>query len=265
MNSNNILKGFSAVLLATAIVGCSDNDEETKNSSDFATSAIEANYSVEVSESNKVIFQANFVNDKNSLELENGDVISIISDGEAIALEESISFGVATYSLVRTEKDPNDGGNYFFEFTRTSQEDADNSFVKVPEGFILVSPTDGVDNYEPGNGESFAIAWRQSDSSEFTPDSKEEFTLRYDFTCRNDSGTPSISKSVVEKVEDDGAHVVDLASILGAGDYDACSRFDIIAIRSTLDGVLDSELKSGSVTGLQVRTVEGSLDGLQLQ
>lgn len=264
MSSSNISKGFSAVLLATTIVGCSDNDEKTKNSSDFATSAIEANYSVEVSESNKVIFQANFVNDKSSLELENGDVISIISGNETIALEESISFGVATYRLTRTETDP--ASKYFFEFTRTSQEDADNSFVKVPDGFDLVSPTDGVDNYVPGNGESFAIAWRQSsDQSQPTPDSKEEFRLRYNFTCRNDSGTPSISNSVVEKVVDDGSHVVDLASILGSGDYDACSHFDIVAIRSTLDGVLDSELKSGSVTGLQVRTVEGSLDGLHLQ
>ena len=59
---------------------------------------------------------------------------------------------------------------------------------------------------------------------------------------------------------------MNLANILGAGDYDECSKFDIVAIRSDeVNGVLDSELKSGSTVGSQIRTVEGSLDGLQLQ
>lgn len=264
MNSTSVVKNLSLALLAMMVVGCSDKKDETKNSSDFATSAIEAHYIVEISEANKVIYQANFVHDKDSLELEDGDVISIETNSEKIALGETISSGTATYYLNRTETLL--ASRYFFEFTRNSQVDADGSYVKVPDGFDLVSPTDGVVGYIPSDGgASFTINWRQElDATVPVADEDEEFTLRYNFTCRNDSGTPSIESSYVEKVADDGSHVVNLANILGAGDYDECSKFNIIAVRSdSKGGVLDSAIKSGSTVGFQIRTVEGSLDGLQ--
>lgn len=264
MNLKSMAKSVSVALIATVMMGCSEKKDETKNSSDFATSAIEAHYLVEVAEANKVIYQANFVHDKNSLKLEGGDVISIETNSEKVALEESISSGTATYRLNRTETLL--ASRYFFEFTRSSQVDADGSYVKVPDGFNLVSPTDGIVDYIPNGGASFTINWRQEiDGTVPVADEDEEFTLRYDLSCRNDSGTPSIDKIYIEKVADDGSHVVNLANILGAGDYDACSKFNIIAIRSdSKSGVLDSALKSGSTLGSQVRTVEGSLDGLQL-
>jgi hypothetical protein len=264
VNSTSVVKSLSLALLATMVVGCSDKEDETKNSSDFATSAIEAHYVVEISEANKVIYQANFVHDKDSLELEGGDVISIETNSEKIALGETISSGTATYYLSRTETQL--ASRYFFEFTRSTQVDADGSYVKVPDGFNLVSPTDGVVGYVPSDGgESFTISWRELDTTVPVADEDEEFTLRYNFTCRNDSGTPSIESSYAEKVADDGSHVVNLANILGAGDYDECSKFNIIAVRSdSKGGVLDSAIKSGSTIGFQIRTVEGSLDGLQL-
>jgi len=265
MNSTSVIKIVSVALLATVMMGCSEKeDKKTKNSSDFATSAIEAHYLVEISEKNNVIYQANFIHDKNSLKLDGGDVISIETNGESIALGESIVSGKATYRSNRTETQV--ASRYFFEFIRATQADADGSYVKVPDGFNLVSPTDGVANYIPSGGTSFTINWRELDSSLPAADDDEVFTLLYEFTCRNDSGTPVIEKSYNETVDDDGSHVVDLAKILGAGDYDECKRFDITAIRrDAKGGVLDSALKSGSTVGTQVRTVKGSLDGLQLQ
>lgn len=263
MNSKAVVKSVLVTLMATIMMGCSDEADETKSSSDFVTSAIEAHYLVEVSEANKVLYQANFINDKSSLELENGDVISVVTNNETIALEESTGAGTATYRLIRTETQS--ASRYFFEFTRTSQEDADGSYVKVPNGFILTSPSE-TDGYIPVEGKAFTIQWRELTSEVPVPDEDEEFTLIYDFICRNDSGTPSIENRSAEKVVDNGSHVVNLANILGAGDYDECSKFDIVAIRSDeVNGVLDSELKSGSTVGSQIRTVEGSLDGLQLQ
>lgn len=246
---------FSSIFLFS---GCSNIENETKRSSDFSTEAIEAFYSIEVKENNQVTYQANFAHDGSSLELEGGDEVFVAIGSESLPLIESISFGVASYRLNRTEEF--EAGRYFFEFTRESQENADNSFVIVPEEFTLVTPLLVDSDYEPSDGQTFAISW----DAQGGVSADEEFTLRYDFDCRNDSGTPSISSSYVEKVEDDGAHTVDLAVVLGAGDYDQCSRFTIIAIRSNSDGNLDSALKSGSTVGAQVRTIEGSLEALQL-
>lgn len=250
-------------LLTTSMMGCADKDE-TKKSSDFATNAIEAKYLVEVSEAHKVVYQANFIHDDNSLELEGGDVITITSvASEKIALEANVSGGKATYRLSRTET--SDPTRPFFDFTRTSQTDATGSFVQVPNAFVLNSPTANNPDYVPSDGKQFTLSWTETSSAVPTPDDNEEFTLRYDFSCRNDSGNPSTSKTFIEKVVDNGTHVINLAAILGAGDYDACSQFDIIAIRSNAkSGTLDNELKSGSTVGSQIRTVKGSLDGLQL-
>ena len=251
-----------AVILTSVLVACTETGNEAKNSSDFATSAIEAFYSIEVAEDNKVIYRASFEHEDSSLDLENGDVISIAVGADSLAMEESMSFGYASYSLTRTENQV--ASKAFFEFTRTSQEDADGSFVKVPDAFVLTSPTSPSANFVPADGKSFGIMWREVTGDVPAPDAAEEFTLRYDFNCRNDSGTPSINSSYVERVDNDGSHVVNLTTILGAGDYDACSQFDIIAIRNNSDGNLDSALKSGSTVGMQVRTLEGALDGLQL-
>jgi hypothetical protein len=258
MAANKLYLIVTSFVIA-ALSGCSSTENETKSSNDFATSAIEAFYSIEVKENNQTTYLANFKHDGSSLELEGGDVISVAIGSESILLTESIGLGVASYRLDRTENALT--SKTFFEFTRTSQEDADGSFVKVPDGFTLVSPTSSSSAYSLVDGKTFNITWNAQAGGTATD---EEFTLRYDFDCRHDSGTPSISSSYVEKVEDDGSHQVNLGTILGAGDYDQCSRFNIIAIRSNSDGNLDSALKSGSVVGSQVRTIEGSLDGLQL-
>lgn len=257
------LYSFTAVLSLSLLSACSGNDNETKKSSDFATEAIEAKYTVEVLADNNVSFVANFEHDGSSLELEAGDEVSVDIGAESLPLIETVSAGTATYRLNRTETLI--ASKYFFEFLRESQTDADGSFVEVPEEFSLASPTSNLEAYRPVNGKSFVITWDERTAGD---GAGEEFTLRYDFDCRHDSGTPSISDSFVEKVEDTGSHLVNLLEILAEntdiGNYQACSRFDIIAIRSSTDGNLDGTLKSGSVVGSQVRTIEGSLDGLQL-
>jgi hypothetical protein len=243
----------------SALAGCSASDNETKASIDFATGAIEAFYSVEVKENNQVTYLASFVHDNSSLELEGGDEISVAIGGQSLPLIEHLGLGVATYRLDRTEDLL--ASQYFFEFTRISQENADASFVKVPNAFSLVTPLLSDSAYTPGDGKTISLTWDTNTGGDATD---EEFTLRYDFECRNNSGTPSINSIYVEKVADDASHTVDLETVLGAGDYDLCSRFKIIAIRSNSDGNLDAALKSGSTVGAQVREVEGSLDGLQL-
>ncbi|MEH6451072.1 MAG: hypothetical protein V7765_20570 [Oleispira sp.] len=254
----------SAMILSVGLLSaCSDTDKETKKSTDYATAAIEANYSVEVLEGKKVSYVANFGHDGSSLELEAGDKVTVEIGAESLSLIESISSGTATYRLNRTETLL--ASKYFFEFLRETQEDADGSFVEVPESFSLTSPTSITGAFRPANGKTFPISWDQRTGGD---DDGEEFTIRYDFDCRHDSGTPSISKSYVEKVEDTGEHLVNLLTVLAengeVGNYQACSRFNIIAIRSSTDGNLDGALKSGSVVGSQVRTIEGSLEGLQL-
>jgi hypothetical protein len=252
------------ILSVGFLTACSDTEKETKKSTDFATVAIQANYSVEVSEAHKVIYRANFSNGNDSLKLENGDVVSIsASSSESIALTETVSAGIATYSLARTET--SDPARPFFDFTRITQEDANNSFVIVPNGFVLASPTLGTPNYSPSDKKTFTVTWLETSSSVPVPDLNEEFKLRYDFTCRHSSGTPSIQSSVVEAPEDNGSHIVDLVKVLGTGDYAFCSQFDIIAIRSNAKtGSLARPIIDGSVVGSQVRTIKGSLSGLQL-
>lgn len=260
---SNTLYCSGLLIAASLLTACSDKDKETKKSTDFATGAIEAHYSVEVSEEHKVIYRANFVNDSNSLNLEDGDVISISAErSENIALNESISNGVATYSLVRTEI--GDPVRPFFDFTRTSQEDAKNSVVIIPKGFILSSPTKDTPDFSP-EGNQFTITWINSDNTTPAADINEEFTLRYDFTCRNSSGSSDIQGSVVEKPVDTGSHNISLAEVLGEGSYTFCSQFDIVAIRSDAkSGSLVQPIIRGSVVGSQVRAIKGSLSGLTL-
>jgi len=257
----------SAMILSVSLLSaCSDTDKETKASTDYTTAAIAASYSVEVVEGSKVSYFANFNHGDSSLALEAGDVISVVLASKSVPLNETIANGIATYSLIKTEvAGSTTSGKYFFEFLRETQEDADGSYVEVPSEFSLTSPTSVSGDFRPANGKSFAISWDERTGGDAAG---EEFTLRYDFDCRHDSGTPSISKSYVEKVEDTGTHLVNLLTVLAengeVGDYQACSRFNIIAIRSSTDGNLDGALKSGSVVGSQVRTIEGALDGLQL-
>lgn len=258
--------GCVVIVSASLLSACADK-KETKNSSDFATSAIEANFSVEVSEAHKVIYRANFFHDNNSLKLEGGDAITITAiASEKIALNEFVSGGIATYSLIRTETSDPSGTRPFFDFTRSSQTDSRGSVVPIPKGFVLSSPTAISSSYVPSGGKQFTITWRDTDSSKPTPDDNEEFKLRYDFSCRGDNGSPSTAKGFEETTLDDGEHVVNLATVLGAGAYDSCSAFNIIATRSDKkSGSLNRELGKGSTVGSQVRTIKGSLDGLHLQ
>lgn len=262
MNSNNVMKNMAVAVLATAIMGCADK-KETKDSSDFATSAIKAEYSVEVFDDLNVKYLAKFEHDGSSLELENGDKISVEIESESIELVENKFAGTATYSLNRTEARL--ASKYNFKFIRDTQTDADNSFVEVPSSFTLGSPTSSTKNYVPVDNKTFPITWDKRGSGD---DEGEAFTLRYDFDCRHQSGTPSTAGSYVEKVADDGGHTVNLVTILSKNnmveDYSACQKFNITAVRSSSDGVLDNALGKGSVSGSHVRVIEGSLSELRL-
>jgi hypothetical protein len=256
------------LIAASLLTACSDKDKETKKSTDFATGAIEAHYSVEVLEGTTVSYVANFKHDGSSLELEGGDVITVEVDSEQVPLIESVTAGIATYSLVKTDVDETrTAGKYSFEFVRETQEDADNSSVEVPNEFSLTSLTSPEASYRPENGKTFPIMWDKRTGGD---DDGEAFTIRYDFECKHQSGTPNISSSFVEAgIDADGTHLVDLTKVLAEGDnevadYDVCTRFDIIAIRSSTDGSLDLGFKNGSVTGSQVHTIKGSLHGLSL-
>ena len=255
------------LIAASLLTACSDKDKETKKSTDFATGAIEAHYSVEVLEGSTVSYVANFKHDGSSLELEGGDVITAEVDSQQVPLIENVTAGIATYSLVKTDVDETrTAGKYSFEFDRETQEDADNSQVEVPNEFTLTSPTSAGASYRPANDKSFIIEWDRHSGGD---DNGEAFTIRYDFDCKHQSGTPNISDSFAEIADDaEGSHLVDLTKILAKGDdevadYNTCTRFDIIAIRSSTDGILDVH-RAGSVVGSQVRTIKGSLHGLSL-
>ena len=112
----------------------------------------------------------------------------------------------------------------------------------------------------------FEIRW-QGDVA-VAIDSKQ-FTVRYDYDCRNGDNNSTAFGSYVEKfIEDDGEHTVNLNKVFGIqsgeSSFGRCDRFDITLIRSDSNDRLDPSLQTGSTIGSQVRyirelTIEGIL------
>lgn len=252
------LKKLVIAMLVSALAACTNSKvDEAKSSSDFATSAIDAYYSVEIMPDNEAHFTAKFFNSGDSLKLVGGDEIMVEIESENKSLIGSEAFGIVTYSLVTTPSTIDE--SYSFQFIRTTQESALDSLVNVPKSFTPTSPAEGAMVTAINN--TFALGW---DGSGDANPAEEKFMIIYSFDCRNESGSPSISDRYAEETDDDGVHTIDLNTVLGEGDYDQCSRFDITLIRSNANGLLDGGLKSGSTEGAQVRfikslTIEGIL------
>lgn len=257
------LKRIVIATLASVLAACSSDSQvnEAKDSSDYATIAIDAYYSVEVLAGNEVHFMAKFFNSGGSLNLVGGDDVAVAIESDDQSLIASEAQGIVTYSLVSSPDSEVD--SYPFKFIRTTQESALDSWVNIPKPFTPTSPIEGAAVSAVNN--TFALGW---DGSGDANPSEEKFMLIYSFDCRNESGTPSISDRYAEEIDDDGVHTVNLNTVLGitSGDdtYNQCSRFDITLIRSNVNGVLDSGLNSGSTEGTQVRFVKSlTIDDIQ--
>jgi len=253
------------------LLGCveKEDEEELKTSSDFATSEIEAHFAVEVmvdelTAENTVHFYANFYGNGQALELTAEDEVFAVINSTSEPLLSEEATGVANYRLVETLDAV--GPHYIFELSRVEQASAPSSMVIIPQAFQPTEPVSyttviAVDN-------TFPLKWLNvgvvdAVDSEADPEAaldSKQFTLRYDYDCRNGNSNSTAVGSYVEKfIEDDGEHTVKLNKVFGiqSGDssFGRCERFDITLIRSDSTDRLDSGLQGGSTVGAQVRYI----------
>ncbi|OUS40884.1 hypothetical protein A9R00_03750 [Oleispira antarctica] len=249
------------------LLGCveKEDDEELKTSSDFATSEIEVHYAVEVmvdeeAVENTVHFYANFYGNGQALELTGEDEVSVAINSTSEPLLSEESTGIANYRLVETVDAV--APHYIFDLTRTEQSNAPSSMVIIPQAFQPTHPVASTAVYAVDN--AFLLQWQNVGAvDEVDPEAvidSKQFTVRYDFDCRNGNSNSTAVGSYVEKfIEDDGEHTVNLNKVFGiqsgGSSFGRCGRFDITLIRSDSNDRLDPGLLGGSTVGAQVRYV----------
>ena len=249
------------------LLGCveKEDEEELKTSSDFATSAIEAHYAVEVmvdDAGNTVHFYANFYGDGQALELTAEDAVAVVINSTSEPLLSEESTGIANYRLI----EPLDtvAPHYIFELSRPEQSNAPSSMVIIPQAFQPTQPRANTQVYAVDN--TFPLRWQNvgvadaidpEADTEAVIDSKQ-FTVRYDYDCRNNNST-AVGSYVEKFIEDDGEHTVNLNKVFGIqpGDnsFGRCEYFEITLIRSDSSDRLDPGLQGGSTVGAQVRYI----------
>ena len=251
------------------LLGCvekkDDDDEALKTSSDFTTSEIEAHYAVEVIvdeevAGNAVHFYANFYGNSRALQLTGGDEVSVVINATNEPLLSGESTGIANYRLV--ESLDTVAPHYIFDLSRVEQANAPSSMVIIPQAFQPIEPLTNTAVSAVNN--TFPLKWQNvgitdAIDSEVAIDSKQ-FTVRYDYDCRNGDNNSTAFGSYVEKfIEDDGEHTVNLNKVFGIqsgeSSFGRCGSFDITLIRSDSTDRLDSSLQTGSTIGSQVRYV----------
>lgn len=244
---NKLLSG-SLLAFSTLMVGCSVSDDDPAQSSDFATSAIDAFYYFEVDADNGVAFRVNFEHDDKSLTLDGGDKAQVVSGDDTHSLSEVKSGSTVNY-VANVDEGSTLPANYQFQLLRDSQQDSDNSFVTVPISFDVNSPTTD-STIAATNNRYFTISWDDNGSD------NARFDLRFDFNCSRIDGTSAISSNrTYEDVADNGSYQVDLLDVVGNNSIQVCNDFDITAWRIRT-GALDlANLNGGSIRGAQVRQV----------
>lgn len=247
------------------LLGCveKEDDEELKTFSDFATSEIEAHYAVEVmvdETGNTVHFYANFYGNNQALELTGEDEVSVAINSTSEPLLSQGSTGTTNYRLV----EPLDvvAPHYIFELSRAEQSNAPSSMVIIPQGFQPTQPEANTVVYAADN--TFLLQWQNVGVADaIDPEAaidNKQFTLRYDYDCRNGNSNSTAVGSYVEKIiEGGGEHTVNLNKVLGipsgGSSFDYCDHFEITLIRSDSSDRLDPGLQGGSTVGAQVRYI----------
>ena len=242
---SNIRVFILSQITLLALTGCgeSSKDPDPLRSTDFATSAIDAEYSVDI-KLNNIQFRAKFTHDGDILKLDTGDSVHVFGNGIQYFLSETTVSGQTFY--IHSENVTPTPNSFNFVFRRTTQVDADLTIIPDPVSFNIDNIING-EALTPTNGK-VNITWSPASTS------SNRFFLQYHLSCRNQSGTPSIVRDFTEVVDDDGSHDINITQILGAGDYDLCTDFDITAQRERF-GSLDAALKSGSTIGRQIISV----------
>ena len=252
-------------LCLTVLVGCTSEEEESKASSDYTTSEIEAHYAVEVMVGEElaestVHFYANFYGSSQALELTGEDEVSVAINSTSEPLLSQESTGIANYRLVETLDTV--APHYIFDLSRTEQSNAPSSMVIIPQGFQPTQPVANTVVYAANN--TFLLQWQNVGLADAVdPEAalnSKQFTLRYDYDCRNGNSNSTAVGSYVEKfIEDNGEHTVNLNKVLGipsgGSSFDYCDHFEITLIRSDSNDRLDPGLQGGSTVGAQVRYI----------
>jgi hypothetical protein len=243
---SNIRVFILSQITLLALTGCggSSKDPDPLLSTEFATSAIDAEYSVDI-KLNNIQFRAKFTHDGDILKLDTGDSVHVFGNGIQYFLSETTVAG-QTFYIHSENVTPIPNSLFQFVFERTTQVDADLTVIPAPVSFKIDNIVDN-EALTPTNGK-VNITWSPASTN------SDRFFLQYHLSCRNQSGTPSIDRNFTEQVGDDGSHDINITQILGAGDYDFCSDFDITAQRERF-GSLDAALKSGSTIGRQIISV----------
>ncbi|MBL4797054.1 MAG: hypothetical protein JKY50_06555 [Oleispira sp.] len=262
MSFKILVTGLCIALLA-GCVSKDEDDEDIKTSSDFATTEIEAYYAIEVMAENEVHFYANFYADNQSLELTGDDKVFVEINSTSEALLGQTASGITTYSLI--ESLDSIASSYIFDLSRTDFDSAPRSIVTIPQTFESTQPlastqVSAVNNKFPLRWQGLALTEAELAADPEAIVDGKQFTVRYDFDCRN-GGNPNALGSFVEKLIDDGEHSINLNKVFGisqgSSGLSSCESFDITLIRSDSNGYSDPAFKGGSNTGAQVRFIRG--------
>jgi len=244
LNGKRLL--FPAVAAATLcfLSACGDGAADAQSSSDFATQAIHADYSVLVTEGSDATardyrLEARFRHNSDVLKLDGGDRLEVVNGAERYSLVENALLGRVIYTASRTFDRRNAPLNLTFALQRQIQADADLSLVAIPQPISVLQPQGG--DTVALNNNRIRILW-QADTD------ADAMVIEQRYRCSTQSAGLVRDLTAEITTADDGLLDLPVPTVISDETYDAGCRLDLTFTRSR-SGSLDNALKSGSTWG----------------
>ena len=238
---------FACLIFSPLIVlqGCGDS-KSTESSGDFATSAISAFYEVEAKANSAqgghdYRLQARFRRGNDILELDGGDQV-VVSGPNEYSLTETKVFGDVIYNRTVNIENPL-RTNFTFKLERTSQQDADQSNITVPQAFEINEPLAG-STVQLNSSKLMTVRWSNND------DDSEGMKVTQDYRCFTTAQGEVLRREVSNTFSEAGgvtSGIINVGEATRNGNYSHCT-VDLTFSR-TRQGSLDPKLKSGSTNG----------------
>ncbi|CAA0094514.1 Uncharacterised protein [BD1-7 clade bacterium] len=235
-------KNLTMTVIATLLItACKASDDPADSSKDVATASISAEYTA-LQTTKRLVMAAEFKQGDKPLTLANTDTVTASAHGKDFTFKKLGSKSQPVYNAQEDTDD--DTSSVTFTLTRSALSSEHISAVNMPSGFDISAPS-GDSTISPNDGKVLLV-WSNNGFL------SNRLVINYAYRCS--LGSSTVASTAREVTADDGNHEIDLATIFQGQNFNRCDDFDI-AIQRERRGTLSSDFRSGSITGVQLRTV----------
>lgn len=245
---------FSFTLLATVccLQACSNTSDEVKASSDFATADIRAEYSVIVRPASggfSYQMEARFKNGDNNLQLDGGDSVSAVDDGDSYSLKEEKVLNSVVYARNKVFSSSDKPVALTFALKRNEKTDATASVVEIPDSIRDVSPRSGnVIALNPAG--ELLVQWQGLTN----PDKELKLSILQTYICKDDAGTTLVNRGMLLTTTDDGQEAINVKKAVNNSSVSSCDMS--LTLSRKKSGNLDDKLAGGTAEGIFITEIK---------